>query len=60
MAGDVHLHPAVPAPTGFFGAWYGSPPFDLLPVMASEQKLCRFYESFFNRPGTAPYGSLPS
>jgi len=56
MAGDVHLYPAVPAPTSFFGAWYGAPPFDLQPVMESEQKLYRFYEIFFKRPSTAPYG----
>jgi predicted metalloprotease with PDZ domain len=56
MAGDVHVYPAVPAPTGFFGAWYGEPPFDPQPLMESEQKLYRFYETFFKRPSTAPYG----
>jgi predicted metalloprotease with PDZ domain len=56
MGGDVHLYPAVPPPTGFFAAWYGNAPFDLEPVMASEQKLYSFYERFFNRPSTAPYG----
>ncbi len=55
MAGNVHLYPAAPAPTGFFGAWYGNPPFDLQPVMESEQKLYGFYETFFKRPSTAPY-----
>jgi len=56
MAGNVHLYPAVPAPTGFFGAWYGNPPFDLQSVMESEHTLYGFYESFFKRPSTAPYG----
>jgi predicted metalloprotease with PDZ domain len=56
MAGNVHLYPAPPPPTGFFAAWYGKPPYDLEPVMASEQKLYQFYEGFFHRPSTAPYG----
>lgn len=56
MAGDVHLYPAVPAPTGFFGAWYGNPPFDLQSLMESEQKLYSYYETFFKQPSTAPYG----
>jgi hypothetical protein len=56
MAGDVHVYPQVPPATGFFAAWYGKPPYDLQPVMASEQKLYEFYERFFKRPSTAPYG----
>ncbi|WP_353069168.1 hypothetical protein RBB75_00160 [Tunturibacter empetritectus] len=56
MGGDVHLYPAVPAPTGFFEAWYGNPPFNLQPVMESEKNLYRFYESFFKRLNTVPYG----
>jgi predicted metalloprotease with PDZ domain len=56
MAGDVHVYPALPPPTGFFGAWYGNPPFDLRAVMESQQKLYRYYEAFFKRPSTAPYG----
>jgi hypothetical protein len=56
MAGDVHVYPQHPPATGFFGAWYGNPPFDLQALMASEQKLYTYYESFFHRPSTAPYG----
>jgi hypothetical protein len=56
MAGEVHLYPQVPPPVGFFAAWYGKPPFDLQPIMASEQTLYQFYERFFHRPSTAPYG----
>jgi len=56
MAGHVHLYPQVPTPVGFFAAWYGKPPYDLQPVMASEQKLYQFYERFFHRPSTSPYG----
>jgi hypothetical protein len=56
MGGDVHVYPETPPPAGFFAAWYGKPPFDLLPVMMSEQKLYHYYESFFKRPSTAPYG----
>jgi len=56
MAGAVQLYPATPPPTGFFSAWYGKPPFDLRQLMASEQKLYGYYEKFFTRPATAPYG----
>jgi predicted metalloprotease with PDZ domain len=56
MGGRVHVYPETPLPTGFFAAWYGEPPFDLLPVMASEQKLYTYYESFFKRPSATPYG----
>lgn len=56
MGGNVHIYPATPPPTGFFAAWYGNPPFDLLPVATSEQKLYTFYENFFHRPSTTPYG----
>jgi len=56
MAGNVHVYPQTPPATGFFAAWYGNPPFDLQPLMASEQMLYSFYESFFKRPSTAPYG----
>jgi hypothetical protein len=56
MAGDVQVYPQAPPAVGFFAAWYGAPPFDLLPVMASEQKLYQFYETFFHRPSTTPYG----
>lgn len=56
MAGRVQLYPAKPPATGFFAAWYGKPPFDLQQLMASEQKLFSYYEKFFIRPATAPYG----
>lgn len=56
MGGDVQVYPQTPPAVGFFSAWYGTPPFDLLPVMASEQKLYQFYEGFFHRPSTTPYG----
>ncbi len=56
MAGDVHLYPQVPPPVGFFAAWYGKPPYDLRPIMVSEQRLYQFYERFFHRPSIAPYG----
>jgi len=56
MAGDVQVYPPTPPPIGFVAAWYGAPPFDLLPVLTSEQKLYQFYEGFFRRPSTTPYG----
>jgi len=56
MAGDVHIYPETPPAAGFFAAWYGNAPFDLLKMVRSEQKLYEFYETFFKRPSTAPYG----
>jgi predicted metalloprotease with PDZ domain len=56
MAGHVERYPVEQPATGFFSAWYGKPPFDLRQLMASEQKLYRYYETFFKRPSTAPYG----
>jgi hypothetical protein len=56
MGGDVQVYPQTPPAVGFFSAWYGVPPFDMQPVMASEQKLYHFYENFFHRPSTTPYG----
>ena len=56
MGGRVKVYPAVPPAAGFFAAWYGEAPFELEPVMASEQKLYGFYEKFFKRPSVAPYG----
>jgi hypothetical protein len=56
MGGAVQLYPPTPPKVGFFAAWYGEAPFALEPVMASEQKLYAFYEQFFKRPSTAPYG----
>jgi predicted metalloprotease with PDZ domain len=56
MAGAVQLYPATPPATGFFSAWYGKPPFDLRRLMASEQTLYGYYEKFFSRPASAPYG----
>jgi hypothetical protein len=56
MGGEVQVYPPAPPAVGFFSAWYGTPPFDMQPVMASEQKLYRFYENFFHRPSTTPYG----
>lgn len=55
MAGAVALYPATPPAAGFFSAWYGQPPFDLRQLMASEQTLYGYYETFFKRPSTAPY-----
>jgi predicted metalloprotease with PDZ domain len=56
MAGSLHLLPGHVPTSGFFAAWYGDPPYDLQPLMASEQNLYAFYEKFFRRPWTAPYG----
>jgi hypothetical protein len=56
MGGAVHVYPPTPPAVGFFAAWYGQPPFDLLPVAESERKLYSFYERFFHRPSTTPYG----
>jgi predicted metalloprotease with PDZ domain len=56
MAGSVQRYPATLPATGFFAAWYGKPPFDLRQLMMSEQKLFGYYEKFFSRPATAPYG----
>ena len=56
MAGDIHLYPQQPPTSGFFAAWYGHPPFDARALMASEQKVYHYYETFFHRPSTAPYG----
>lgn len=56
MAGNLQLYPESPATTGFFSAWHGSAPFDLREVMISEEKLHAFYNKFFKRTSTAPYG----
>ncbi len=56
MGGKVKLYPSVPPPAGFFSAWHGAPPFDLRTLMASEEKLYRFYDNFFKRKPIAPYG----
>jgi len=56
MAGQLQLYPQTPPQTGFFSAWHGAPPFDLRPLMISEEKLYAFYGRFFRRQPTAPYG----
>jgi predicted metalloprotease with PDZ domain len=56
MGGNVHVYPETPPAAGFFAAWYGNAPFDLLKLVRSEQKVYEFYEKFFKRPSSAPYG----